>query len=247
MKPFFSHKGVGESCITLIENDKIITEDLEVVQTLNDFFTNAVVSLNIDIPSETIIDAPDISDPIEAIILKYSKHPSILNIKENVTKASFSFMKIDEACIEEELKALDATKACISGSIPAKILKENSVIIKTPLTSVINNGISNGIFEDKLKVADLVPLRKEKESTIKKNYRNISLLPVVSKIFEEVMQKQMGGYMDNFLSQFLCGYRKGYNAQYALLSMLEKWKGCFRQGRVWGAQCLWISQKHLIL
>ena len=38
------------------------------------------------------------------------------------------------------------------------------------------------------------------------------------------MQKQMKPFMENHLSPYLCGYRKGYNAQYALTSMIEKWK-----------------------
>ena len=65
---------------------------------------------------------------------------------------------------------------------------------------------------------------KANESTSKMNYRNISLLPVVSKIFEKLMQAQISGYMENILSPYLCGYCKGYSAQHALLSMLEKWR-----------------------
>ena len=38
------------------------------------------------------------------------------------------------------------------------------------------------------------------------------------------MQKQIKSYVDNYLSHYLCGYRKGYNAQYALTTMIEKWK-----------------------
>ena len=47
---------------------------------------------------------------------------------------------------------------------------------------------------------------------------------MVSKIFEKIMQKQIGSFTDTFLSPFLCGYRKGYNAQHALALMLEKWR-----------------------
>ena len=38
------------------------------------------------------------------------------------------------------------------------------------------------------------------------------------------MQTQMKGYIEKHLSPYLCGYRKGFNAQYALISMIEKWK-----------------------
>jgi ribonuclease P/MRP protein subunit RPP40 len=46
----------------------------------------------------------------------------------------------------------------------------------------------------------------------------------VSKFFERIMQKQMKVYIEKHLSPFLCGFRKGYNTQYALTSMIEKWK-----------------------
>ena len=57
-----------------------------------------------------------------------------------------------------------------------------------------------------------------------KNYRPVSVLPVVSKIYERIMQKQILEYIDKHLSPHLCGYRKGWSTQTALISMLEKWK-----------------------
>ena len=45
------------------------------------------------------------------------------------------------------------------------------------------------------------------------------------------MQKQIADYIGKFLSPFLCGYRKGFSAQYALLTLIEKWKFCLdKQG-----------------
>ena len=58
---------------------------------------------------------------------------------------------------------------------------------------------------------------------------------MVSKIFENVLQSQIGGYVDSFLSPFLCGYRKGFNAQHALLSILEKWRISLDKGGYGGA------------
>ena len=56
------------------------------------------------------------------------------------------------------------------------------------------------------------------------------------------MQKQIGKYMDIFLSPFLCGYRKGYNAQYALLSILEKWRVSRDKGGYGGAVLMDLSK-----
>ena len=65
---------------------------------------------------------------------------------------------------------------------------------------------------------------KKEDASLLKNYRPVSVLPVVSKIYERIMQKQILEYIDKHLSPHLCGYRKGYSTQTALISMLEKWK-----------------------
>ena len=75
-----------------------------------------------------------------------------------------------------------------------------------------------------LKVADITPIFKKGDSTLEKNYRPVSILPVVSKIFELIMQKQISNYIEKHLSPHLCGYRKGFNAQPAILSLIENWK-----------------------
>ena len=99
-------------------------------------------------------------------------------INDNVANSTFSFCEVTSANIE--IRALDSKKASMSSSIP-KVLKGNRAIFCKPLTDIINSGISNLCFDGDLKLADLTPIRKEDETTNKKNYRNISLLPVVSK------------------------------------------------------------------
>ena len=70
----------------------------------------------------------------------------------------------------------------------------------------------------------MTPVFKKEDASLLKNYRPVSVLPVVSKIYERIMQKQILEYIDKHLSPHLCGYRKGYSTQTALISMLEKWK-----------------------
>ena len=84
--------------------------------------------------------------------------------------------------------------------------------------------LENEKFPTKLKYADITPIFKKLDCTLKENYRPVSILPVVSKIFERIMQKKIKCYIEQYLSPFLCGYRKGYNTQYALTAMIEKWK-----------------------
>ena len=70
----------------------------------------------------------------------------------------------------------------------------------------------------------MTPVFKKEGASLLKNYRPVSVLLVVSKIYERIMQKQVLEYIDKHLSLHLCGYRKRYSMQAALISMLEKWK-----------------------
>ena len=160
---------------------------------------------------------------MQAAILKYANHPSILKINEVITKTPFSFQNVSMNGIKIEFKKLNTTKGNTSKNISAKLLKLNNDICCEPLFNIINNGINSSVFDNGLKSADVTPVFKSDDVTDKKNYRPISVFPVVSKLFERVIQKQLGSHINNFLSPYLCGYRKGFNAQHVLLALLDKW------------------------
>ena len=75
-----------------------------------------------------------------------------------------------------------------------------------------------------MKLADITPIHKKDETILKENYRPISCLPAGSKIYERILHKQISNYFETYFSPFLCGYRKGYSAQYAIMTLLEKWR-----------------------
>ena len=79
-------------------------------------------------------------------------------------------------------------------------------------------------FPSALKQANITPVFKKGERECKNNYRPVSILSNVSKIFESIILRQISNYMDSFFSKFQCGFRKGYSTQQCLLSMLEKLK-----------------------
>ena len=59
----------------------------------------------------------------------------------------------------------------------------------------------------------------------KSNYRPVCILPILSKVYEKCLYKQIENYMENILSNFQCGFRKGFNTQQCLIGMIEKAKG----------------------
>ena len=74
-------------------------------------------------------------------------------------------------------------KLTTSGNIPAKTLKTITREICVPLTHYINSAILNGVFPDKLKLADGTPLYKKSDSEDKKNYRRTNVLPSLSRVY----------------------------------------------------------------
>ena len=68
-------------------------------------------------------------------------------------------------------------------------LKMISSQLLLPLTILINNSMSNGTFPDALKVAKVIPIFKNQENYLFSNYRPISVLPSISKIYEKVIYK----------------------------------------------------------
>ena len=226
MKPLFSDKLSNHGNTTLVKNKKIISEDGEVAQAFNDFFENAVKSLEMKENSDVLMDTEGLVDPVEIAIKKFEKHPSIQRIQEqiNITE-KFSFKLVSVKDIENEIRKLSPDKANTHKNIPIKVLKEAEKIVSHPLMDIWNKEmVGKRKFSIKLKLADIKPIHKKLESIYEKNYRPISILPVVSKIFERIMDKQMNPFVEKFLSPYISGYRKGHNAQYALTIMIEKWK-----------------------
>ena len=144
--------------------------------------------------------------------------------------------------IEEELGKLDSTKGCKSNSIPAKFLKEYHSICNEPLFNIFKTSLNGCVYDQDLIFADIAPVHKGEDATPKKNNGQISLLPVVSKVYEKIIRKQIAGYAEKFFKPFLCGYRKGFNPQYALLSLLERWRISLDNKGYGGAVLMYLSK-----
>ena len=82
--------------------------------------------------------------------------------------------------------------------------------------------MNKGVFPNELKQADIKPIYKKESRNEKENYRPISILPNLSKIFERCMYDQLKDHFDKLLSKYQCGFRKGFNTQHRLLAMIEK-------------------------
>ena len=107
-------------------------------------------------------------------------------------------------------------------------------ICSSHLSIIFNNSLSKQYFPSDLKMADISPAHKQDENTKKENYRPVSILPSVSKIFETIMYNQIEKYMNQHPSEYLCGFRKGYIIQYCLIVMIVQWKKALDKHNITG-------------
>ena len=236
VKPFFSGKHFGKKKVILVEDENIISNNKEVAEIMNAFFSNIVENLEINGYQDENFTYDCDKNHISNIVLNYKDHPSIIKIRETINISdTFNFTPVNEEQISEKIKALDKKKASTFNGIPSKILAENYDIISPFVTKMYNDSNIHLNFPDPLKLADITPTYKKDDTTNKENYRPVSILPSVSKIFERNMFDQISGYIEKYLSPYLCGFRKGYSTQHSLIIMLEKWRKALDKGKLAGA------------
>ena len=160
--------------------------------------------------SSKIIDGID--DTVSIAIERYKNHPSITKIKNTIPRdQTFSFHHVTKEEIQREILNLDPTKASQANDIPIKIIKENVDIICDIIYNDFNtNLLDKGTFPNSLKTANITPVFKKDSRTDKTNYRPVSVLPNLSKIYERLIYNQISNYFENILSK--CGFRKGFSA-----------------------------------
>ena len=92
-----------------------------------------------------------------------------------------------------------------------------------PLTLIINQMFESGIFPDSLKIAKIIPIYKKGDINSITNYRPISLLPTLSKVFERVIYNQLCTYFDHnhLLSEQQYGFRANHSTELAAIKLVD--------------------------
>ena len=237
VKPFLCEKNKSREKIILVKNEETICDDVEVANNLNNYFSNVVK--NLKIPEKFVTDSLPQSlsrHPTLNAILKYKNHPSMRVIKRFSQRfSSFYFSHVDKNTVLKEIKKLNLNKAVQDSDIPVKILKENADFFADYIYLQFNEAVDSSKFADFFKSADISAAFKQGSRNKKENYRPISILPLISKIFEKIICRQLSNHFDNILSKFQCGFRKGYSPQHCLLLMIDKWKKAVDNHKVFGA------------
>lgn len=135
----------------------------------------------------------------------------------------FSFQQVSCVEVRDIITGLKNKHSRDIYGIDIHTLKSIKETLIAPLTKLINLCIDESIFPDSLKVAKCIPIFKKGTKSDKNNYRPISLLPVISKIFETILNSQIYQYFEvNSLftgAQF--GFRRGKSTTEAIIEFVE--------------------------
>ncbi len=152
-------------------------------------------------------------------------HPSLNSIRKNLKyDKKLNFTPVDQSFICKQIDKLSSKKATGHDGISANFLKLSKPSVIEHITDMVNLSFQSSTFPDSLKIAQVVPVHKKNSTLDKGNYRPVSILPIVSKIFERSINTQLTDFFNNHFNTFLSAFRPGYGCQSTLLKITEDWK-----------------------
>ena len=134
----------------------------------------------------------------------------------------FYFSKLEKEEIQKEIHKLNNNKVFQHSDIPTRIIKSNSDIFSDFLYVSINSQIKSSMFPSCHETVGITPIYKKGKKDLKDNNRPVSILPVLSNLYERSMFKEISEFCGYIFSENQCGFRKGRSMQQCLLAMLEK-------------------------
>ena len=181
------HKRIGTIC----KDGRDITEDCDKAELFNKFFASCVSR---DEQME------DVFPPV------FPPHP---------VNHTFTFQEIGVEEVSYVLSTLQVSKSTGVDRISPRMLRLAAPAIARSLTSIFNASLETGVVPAEWKQAYITAVHKKDAKTEVSNYRPVSILPVVAKVFENVIHIQLYSYMQQkgFLHPAQSGFRPGHNTQ----------------------------------
>ena len=166
--------------------------------------------------------------PWQTTIERFRYHSRATKVRATVCSLQhFLFRQIICQEMFAQLIKLGPKKATPQEAITPKVLQENSDLFGSPLTAFFNKLVVESTFPDDLKLTNTSSLYKKDDNMRKQNYRPISLLPTMSKVFERFIYNQLIDYISAFPSPLLGGFRKEFSTEHVLLNLLQTCKASF--------------------
>ena len=187
---------------SILYNNKIYQSDKDICNVFNDHFATIAQKIDESIPNAS-------NNNLSTNLIQSTPH-------------SFFFSPVTVNSIVKIITSLKNKSAAIS-TYSTKILKYIVDIISPILSKIINKSLSTGHFPKSQKIAKVIPIHKSGDNKLVDNYRDISLLPLLSKIFEKVAKFQLTSYFEHFnlFTQNQFGFRQNQSTSNAIIHTLQ--------------------------
>ena len=190
-----------KTSITLSENGSDVVDSHRVSETYNKYFSNIAKELDNKIPLTNLSPLQYMGDPSQNSFFGQPTNPN------EVAKIISKF----------------ANKSADLNCVPVFIFKSLKNLISPTISKLFNQSLLTGIFPDCLKVAKIIPIFKSGDTKSVTNYRPISMLPFLSKIFERLMFIRLNSFLN--MNDTLCdeqfGFRKSSSTSDACVEFLD--------------------------
>ena len=179
------------------------TSKVAIVNKFNDFFADIGNTLSADLP-------PSLNSPI-------------FHFPSDFNPLSFYLFPPSHEEISKIIMNLKITKSPID-VLPVKLLKIFCSILVIPITILVENSIRKGIFPSELKIARITPIHKEGNFTEPSNFRPISSLFYLSKIYEKFFSLRLLKFCNKYslISPNQYGFQHGISTLDALISLTQE-------------------------
>ena len=153
--------------------------------------------------------------------------PANKTFRDTLVKKITSSFELHTVTEDHVLKIIDTLKnktSCGTDQLSNNLLKYIKYEVCKPLTLIINQCMTAGIFPDEMKIAKVLPIFKKGDDSLFGNYRPVSLLPSVSKVFERIIHNQLYQYfIDNKLFyQNQYGFRQNHSTEMAAMDLIDR-------------------------
>jgi len=139
------------------------------------------------------------------------------------TGENWSFAHTTEIELVKIIKSLITKNSSGFDSLSNKMIKKEPYVFARLLKPLINESLDLGVFPACLKTANVIPIFKKGDQSNLNNYRPISLLPVLSKVFEKVLNAQLTKIIDNgYIDDNQFGFRSCHSTEDAVIKFVDK-------------------------
>ena len=152
------------------------------------------------------------------------KNIKVENFVTSTRNCTFQFYKTDDFSILKIINELPNKTSTGFDDLSMRLIKLIKSEIIPSLTCIFNQSLHSGIFPDKIKIAKVMQIYKKGSLNDISNYRPISLLPPISKIFEKLFFIQLSTYLNEHkrLHDSQYGFRKGHSTEFASIELIDR-------------------------